>query len=372
MGIRAISAAVSAQPRRLLAIGAGVATIIGVGVGAIAATAAAGATDTTINGCYNVKTGALTVLTATHKKCGTGQKAISWNKTGPQGPAGPSTSGYFTGGNFANGLGAATTVASLALPGGSFIYNTSVNFANATGSSDNVTCSLKDGGGKPVDSVSTTVSASNNQAISLTGASAAAAGTAKVSCQDSANSPNASVNGAAFTATQTTKLPTSSAVMRTGSVSGRAVAKGDVLSSSFAPPECTSGTTQATVSSNPTAPGSAALSITKMSFSGCTISSVGVTFTANNLPYSLAISDVDGNTATTGAVNWTASGAGLSCTYTSTGFTGHWNNSVNGIIFGSQTLTKTSGICPGQITLSGTYGPVVDKTVSGSPKVFVP
>ena len=368
----------TALSRRLLAIGTTAALIVGVGGMAMAATISLDGATNTIKGCVTTKTGALTLLTASHTKCSSGQKPISWNQTGPAGPPGPASTGYFTGGDFASNLGSAATVATLPLPAGSFIYNVSVNFANSTASADDVTCTLNDGGANQVDATSATVPASASQDISLTGASKSIAGPAKVSCKDSANSVKASVDGAAFSATQTGKLPTSKAVLRDGSVGGAAIAAGHVLSSSFAPPQCTSGSTSATVSTNPAAPGTATLSITSMSFSGCTFSvngsSVAVTITANNLPYSLTIGDVDGNTATTGAVNFTVTApslGGISCTYTSTGLTGNWNNAANGITFGQQNLTKTSGLCPAQVPISGTFAPVRDTKASGSPLVFV-
>jgi len=343
---------------------------------AVAATTALNGATSTIKGCVTTKTGALTLLTASHTKCSTGQKPISWNQTGPAGPPGPASTGYFTGGDFASNLGSAATVATLPLPAGSFIYNVSVNFANSTSSADKVTCTLNDGGANQVDSTAATVAASASQNISLTGASTSKAGSAKVSCQDTANAAGASVNGAAFSATQTGKLPTSKAVLRDGSVGGAAIAAGHVLSSSFAPPQCTSGSTQATVSTNPSAPGKAKLSITSMTFSGCTLNILGnqvsITITANNLPYSLTIGDVNGNMATTGAVKWTAAGAGHVCIYSSSGLSGYWNNAADGITFPSQNLTSTSGgVCPGTVAIGGTFGPVKDTTASGSPLVFV-
>jgi hypothetical protein len=49
------------------------------------------ATPTTIHGCENVKTGALSVRL--HATCPRGTKAINWNVTGPAGP--PGTTGIF-------------------------------------------------------------------------------------------------------------------------------------------------------------------------------------------------------------------------------------------------------------------------------------
>lgn len=56
--------------------------------GAAAAAVAPAATSTTIHGCANARTGALSVLLKTGGTCPKGTKALSWNITGPQGPSG--------------------------------------------------------------------------------------------------------------------------------------------------------------------------------------------------------------------------------------------------------------------------------------------
>ena len=62
------------------------------GGGATAAAAVLPSTaSTTIHGCENSKTGALSVRLKS--SCPSGTKAVSWNTTGPQGPAG--TTGIF-------------------------------------------------------------------------------------------------------------------------------------------------------------------------------------------------------------------------------------------------------------------------------------
>jgi hypothetical protein len=62
------------------------------GSGATAAAAVLPSTaSTTIHGCENAKTGALSVRLK--PSCPAGTKAVSWNTTGPQGPAG--TTGIF-------------------------------------------------------------------------------------------------------------------------------------------------------------------------------------------------------------------------------------------------------------------------------------
>jgi len=368
--------------QKLLAVAVAVVIIGAAGGTALAATSA----SNTINGCYNSTTGELSVLTPKHKTCAKTEKAISWNqagiqgKTGPRGPkgaSGASTSAYFTGGQFASSLGSPKTVASLTLPSGSFVYDASVNFSNGGGSSDTVTCVLTDGAGKQIDSAVTTVPSAQKQAISLTGASSAPAGPAGVSCSDTANSSSDSVNGAAFTATLTGSVPTAGTVLRTGSVSGPAVAAGDVLNSSFIPTFCTSGSITGTVSADPEGPGSATLSVTSMTVSGCSItidsSPLAVTVTAESLPYSLTVTDQNGDVSATGAVKWSVSipALSLTCSYAASSLQGHWDNDINGFTMTNQDLTTANGACPGVLPVSGNVSSVKDTTASGSPLVFV-
>ena len=58
------------------------------GGAAAAAAVAPHAAATTIRGCANTKTGALRVLLKASAKCPKGTKSLSWNTTGPRGPAG--------------------------------------------------------------------------------------------------------------------------------------------------------------------------------------------------------------------------------------------------------------------------------------------
>jgi hypothetical protein len=68
----------------------GAAVLLGSGATAAAAVLPA-ASSTTIHGCENAKTGALSVRVKS--SCPAGTKALSWDTTGPQGPAG--TTGIF-------------------------------------------------------------------------------------------------------------------------------------------------------------------------------------------------------------------------------------------------------------------------------------
>jgi hypothetical protein len=364
--------------RKVLTIATAAAVAAGLGGVALATTGAAG--STTISGCFNSSTGSLSVLTPKHKTCGKGEKSISWNQVGPQGEKGakgakgdpgPATSAFFTGGQFAASLGTPQTVASLSLPAGSFAYNVSVNLVNTTQDSDDVTCLLTDGGGKQVDSAGSTVPSAGAEAmavqtIQLDGASTSAAGSATVSCQDTADSTGASVNGASFTATMVSAIPTAGAVLRTGSLTGPAVSAGDTLGITFNAPECTSGSAQATVSTNPLVPGSASLSITSLTLSGCQLAGLTVNITAVGLPWPMTIADTDGNTVTIGTassrVNFQVVVPALNqtCDFSGDSLTGHWDNSINGITVPIQELLETGGSCP-TFPVSGTLGHVKDK-----------
>jgi len=366
------SSGVMAQ-RRLLTIMT--AAIVAVGAGGIALGATAITTaGNTINGCYNPNTGALTIITPNHTRCTSTQNPISWNKTGPQGPPGPATTSYFTGGEQAGSLGTATIVASLRLPAGSFVYNSSVNFVNSTTSSDNVTCTLTDAGGTVIDTAQSTVPASFNLAIPLAGASNAPAGTVTVSCQDIANSASAYVDGASLAATSTAKLPTATAILRIGSVTGRPAAVNDTLGLAYAPPECTSGSETAKVTANPKGPGTATVSITSISLSGCSVGGISASITAVGLPWTVNIGDVNGNlSSTTGTVGFKVTAVLIACTFSATSLKGYWSNSVNGIVVPSQNFSLTSGggSCPSTFAVHGNLAPVKDTSVSGSPLVFV-
>ena len=83
-----------------------VGAVVLLGSGATAAAAVLpSASSSTIHGCENSKTGALSVRLKS--SCPAGTKAVSWNTTGPQGPAG--TTGIFGAKtNAAHGDGAAS------------------------------------------------------------------------------------------------------------------------------------------------------------------------------------------------------------------------------------------------------------------------
>ncbi|RRR66023.1 Tat pathway signal sequence domain protein [Streptomyces sp. RP5T] len=141
---------------------------------------------------------------------------------------------------------------------------------------------------------------------------------------------------------------------------------------------CTASTFTATVTGNPTAPGTATESLTGQTFSNCTSNVVGVlgvtSITVNNLPYSTAVSS-DGTVAVTPAsgsaiqttvVLRTLLGS-VSCVYQAAGgLAGTADNADNSIKFANQQFSRTSGssLCPASGFWTAKYSPV---TADGQP-----
>lgn len=197
-------------------------------------------------------------------------------------------------------------------------------------------------------------------------------------------------------------LPASSAyaasnVLTIGSTGGTAVKTSAVLTSALAKGTsavfslsgetltCTASKVSATVKTNPAKPGTATESLTAQSFSSCTVNVSGVMFKSivvKNLPYPVSVSDatgfpvkVSGQSKTKPiliTVNVTLNGTLFSCTYKAASISGHASNTGNSVAFSKQKLTSVSPVpCLPSATFSATYGPVVDSSVTGSPKVFV-
>jgi hypothetical protein len=176
-------------------------------------------------------------------------------------------------------------------------------------------------------------------------------------------------------------------VLTTGSAGGPNAAISDLFTSGVAGgPNCTSGTAQATVQTNPAVPGTAALQLTALSYSGCSldmggaVGTIPATVVANNLPYPMSIGDGTGDPATLGMVSLTISvnGGSTSCTYASPGaLTGGYANATNSITFSGSALAFTGGTgslsssCPTASLSPPLLTSVVDSSVSGSPAVFV-
>jgi hypothetical protein len=134
---------------------------------------------------------------------------------------------------------------------------------------------------------------------------------------------------------------------------------------------CTSSSFSATVTSNPTAPGTATESLTAQTFTNCTSNVLGVlgvtSITVNNLPYTAAVSSDDTVTVTAAAgskirttvVLRTLLGS-VSCVYEGASLAGTADDADNSIAFVNQQFTKVSGssLCFANAFFSAKYAPV--------------
>jgi hypothetical protein len=179
-------------------------------------------------------------------------------------------------------------------------------------------------------------------------------------------------------------------VLTTGSAGGTAVAVGDVLSAPLASGtsatlyssstgtsgvKCTSSTFTATVTDNPTAPGTATESVSGQTFdsSSCTSNVIGVTgvsgITVDNLPYTtsvasdgtITVSPASGSTIQTTVKLSTLLGS-ITCVYQAASLTGTAGNDDNSINFTNQQFTKSSGssLCFSSGFFTAKYAPVTD------------
>ena len=188
------------------------------------------------------------------------------------------------------------------------------------------------------------------------------------------------------------------AVLTHGSAGGTAVSVGDVLTASLASGTkaalatsstgtsgitCTGSTLSATVTTNPSAPGTATESATAQTFSGCTSNVFGVlgvrSITVDDLPYTTSAAS-DGTVTVTpaagGAIQTTVVLSTLlgsvTCVYRAPDLSAASSNSANSLTFTNQVFTKVSGsgLCTAKGYFSATYAPVVDTSVSGAPAVY--
>ncbi|OQD53820.1 Tat pathway signal sequence domain protein [Streptomyces phaeoluteigriseus] len=134
---------------------------------------------------------------------------------------------------------------------------------------------------------------------------------------------------------------------------------------------CASSGFTATVTANPTAPGTATESLTGHTFGNCSANVVGVlgvtSITVNNLPYSTAVSSAGTVTVTppagsviqTTVVLRTLLGS-INCVYRAPSLTGTASNADNSITFTGQQFTKSSGssLCFANGYFSAKYAPV--------------
>jgi hypothetical protein len=197
----------------------------------------------------------------------------------------------------------------------------------------------------------------------------------------------------------TTTARTASHVLTIKKLHGTAVKVGAVLKASLARGTtvtitlgthkltCTKASFALTVLTNPTAKGTATASVTSEKLSRCKLNVTGLTvksIVANNLPYNASVSDATGDPVT---VSETSVGAPLSftatigagtlgtvvCTYTAASSKGHASNTHHTVTFSKQPFNLASAppCLAGPAKLSGTFGPIVDSSVTGSPIVFV-
>jgi hypothetical protein len=116
-------------PRRILRLALAASAVGAVGAGLAYATVPDGAG--LIHACYGNRDGNLRVVdTYSGQACNARETALDWNRHGPAGPAGPpgpsdafATSGLV----HLEGYGARATVASIAVPAGSYVVTAAVN-----------------------------------------------------------------------------------------------------------------------------------------------------------------------------------------------------------------------------------------------------
>ncbi|MFJ8535973.1 Tat pathway signal sequence domain protein [Streptomyces sp. NPDC093591] len=177
-------------------------------------------------------------------------------------------------------------------------------------------------------------------------------------------------------------------VLTTGSAGGTAVAVGEVLTAPLASGtaatfyssatgtsgiSCTSSQFTATVTDNPSAPGTATESVSAHTFdaASCTANVVGVlgvtSITVDNLPYSAAVTSdgtvtvtpAEGSTIQTTVVLRTLLGS-INCVYQAPTLSGTASNDDNTINFASAPFAKVSGssLCFANGYFTAKYAPV--------------
>ncbi|MFJ9632351.1 Tat pathway signal sequence domain protein [Streptomyces sp. NPDC091280] len=180
------------------------------------------------------------------------------------------------------------------------------------------------------------------------------------------------------------------AVLTTGSLGGTAVAVGDVLTAPLSSGtsatlyssstgtsgiKCTSSQFTATVTDNPTAPGTATESVSAQTFdsSSCTSNVLGVlgvsSITVDNLPYTtaaasdgtLTVTPASGSTIQT-TVKLTTLLGSITCVYQAASLSGTSSNTDTSINFTNQAFTKSSGssLCFSAGYFTAKYAPVTD------------
>jgi hypothetical protein len=135
------------------------------------------------------------------------------------------------------------------------------------------------------------------------------------------------------------------------------------------------------VTVNPRSPGTAQEKLKSQTFSSCTVTGVSGAqgppkFKLNNLPYKTTVTSK--GLVTVYKTNTTISigipGGTIHCTYVAKTTKGIASNKTQTITFTGQPFIKTSGppsTCAHTAKFSATFGPVVDASVTGHPRVFV-
>ncbi|MGW0707173.1 Tat pathway signal sequence domain protein [Streptomyces sp. NPDC002643] len=199
---------------------------------------------------------------------------------------------------------------------------------------------------------------------------------------------------AAFMVAAVSPASAADTVLTTGGPAGDAVAVGDVLNASLASGtagtfyssatgtsgiSCAQSTFSATVTDNPTAPGTATESVTAHTFGSCTSNVLGVTgvtsITVNNLPYTTTVTSDDvvtvlpaeGSVLQTTVVLSTLLGS-INCVYQAASITGTASDTDNSISFAAQPFTRTSGssLCFSTGYFTAKYAPVTDANQGGA------
>jgi hypothetical protein len=135
------------------------------------------------------------------------------------------------------------------------------------------------------------------------------------------------------------------------------------------------------VTKNPSRPGTAVEKLKSQTFSACSISGINgtkgpPTFKLNNLPYKTTVTSKGLVTVykSSTTISVGVLGGTLKCTYVAKTTKGTASNKSETITFTGQTFIKTSGpnsTCTHTAKFSATFGPVVDASVKGHPRVFV-
>jgi hypothetical protein len=135
------------------------------------------------------------------------------------------------------------------------------------------------------------------------------------------------------------------------------------------------------VTKNPSKPGTAVEKLKSQTFSSCTVTGISGTrgapkFVLNHLPYTTTVTSkgaVTVNKSSTTISVGTTLGT-IKCTYVAKTTKGIASNKSQTITFTGQPFIKTSGppsTCTHTAKFSATFGPVVDASVTGHPRVFV-